>query len=94
MVGHIIVGVMRDDKIGIGVFDNIHELIPRFFVVVVNFKVVKPCADNLNPCHCPCLFRFICANHAKFIRWNDYVSQITAGNMANNDRITAFYTFC
>ena len=93
MVGHIIVGVVRDDKIRLCVFYHFGHFISRLFVVRKNIEVVKHSAYNFYSRKTARLFRFSLSDFGKFIGRNYYVPQIARRGVANDDFITAFYAF-
>ena len=90
VVGHIIVGVVRDDKVGVNFFDDVHHFVARFFVVVVNFQIVKAAPHHFKTAKVAASFRFACAHCRQFVGGNDFVSQVSAGKVANHHSVAAF----
>ena len=94
MVGHIVIGVVRDDEVGVGVADDVHENIAGLFSVVEDLQIVKAAGDDLDPRERACLFRLVRADDAQLVRRNDHVTQIAARNVADDDLVAALDAFC
>ena len=76
MVGHIVIGIMRDYNIGIRISDNVDYSVPCLFIIVKYIQVLKVRANNLNACKTSGFFCLVLAYYRQLIRRNNNMSEI------------------
>ena len=94
VVGHIVVGIVRDDEIGVRIPDHVDNLVARRLVVVVDVDIVEHSADHFDARHLARTLRFRRTDLGQLVGRNDHMPQIARAQMTYDDSVAAFDTFC
>ena len=83
MVGHIVIGIVGDDKVGVDSLDHVNHFVPGFFVVIVDMKIVESAPDHfIKSAQSTGAFCFALTHDGKFVPGNNYVAVVTVAQMA------------
>ena len=94
MIGHIVVGVVGDDEVGINTLYNVHHLVTGFAVVVIDLQIVKAAPDNLVKATDSGAFScLVGTDHTQLIGGDDNVAEISAGKMADHYLVASLLAF-